>query len=93
LIESLLLLFLIGQQLPPPPRIVEGRSSPSVSAPRIAAEIQIDGSLDEPPWSQAARLTGFSQYRPVHESLRFSMPSGPVQVILKKRDRQNALSS
>jgi len=29
--------------------------------------------------------------RTFHESLRFPAPTGPVQVILKKRDRQNAL--
>ena len=28
--------------------------------------------------------------RAFHESLRFPMPAGPVQVVLKKRDRQNA---
>jgi hypothetical protein len=28
--------------------------------------------------------------RAFHESLRFPEPAGPVQVVLKKRDRQNA---
>ena len=37
----------------------------SVSIPRQATAIVVDGKLDEPAWGQAARLTGFSQYRPV----------------------------
>ncbi|HEY3280321.1 MAG TPA: DUF5916 domain-containing protein [Gemmatimonadales bacterium] len=36
-----------------------------VRIPRIEASITVDGALDEPVWRQAARLTGFSQYRPV----------------------------
>ncbi len=36
-----------------------------VDVPRIDATASIDGSLDEPVWRQAARLTGFSQYQPV----------------------------
>lgn len=37
----------------------------TVAPPRIEAEIAVDGALDEAPWRQAARLTGFQQYRPV----------------------------
>ncbi|HWO88588.1 MAG TPA: DUF5916 domain-containing protein [Gemmatimonadales bacterium] len=37
----------------------------AVRPPRIEASIQVDGSLDEPAWRQAARLSGFSQYQPV----------------------------
>ncbi len=37
----------------------------NVPIPRIEAEITIDGVLDEAAWSQAARLTDFSQYQPV----------------------------
>jgi len=33
--------------------------------PRFEAEARIDGVLDEPVWRRSARLTGFSQYRPV----------------------------
>src|SRR5205807_9269229 len=33
--------------------------------PRFETEARIDGVLDEPVWRRAARLTGFSQYRPV----------------------------
>ena len=36
-----------------------------VDVPRIDATATIDGSLDEPVWRQAARLSGFSQYQPV----------------------------
>ena len=35
-----------------------------VPIPRLAAEVVIDGVLDEPAWQQAARLTGFSQFAP-----------------------------
>jgi hypothetical protein len=35
-----------------------------VPLPRIDAAVTIDGVLDEPVWRRAARLTGFSQYRP-----------------------------
>ena len=38
---------------------------PNIAIPRLAAELQIDGVLSEPVWQQAARLSGFSQYRPV----------------------------
>jgi hypothetical protein len=50
---------------PPAPRVVNGQGSPTVTIPRIEAVVEIDGRLDEPAWSQAARLGGFSQYRPV----------------------------
>src|SRR5213596_1754055 len=36
-----------------------------VRIPRIETAVKIDGVLDEPAWSRAATLTGFSQYRPV----------------------------
>jgi hypothetical protein len=36
-----------------------------VRLPKLAAEVSIDGRLDEGVWSQAALLTGFSQYAPV----------------------------
>jgi hypothetical protein len=35
-----------------------------VEIPRIETAIEVDGSLSEPVWEQAARLTGFSQYAP-----------------------------
>ena len=36
----------------------------SIRIPRVEAQVQVDGSLDEPVWSQAAVLNGFSQYAP-----------------------------
>ena len=36
-----------------------------VRPPRVEVEVVIDGVLDEPVWSEAARLTGFSRYAPV----------------------------
>jgi len=38
---------------------------PNIAIPRLSADVQIDGVLSEPVWQQAARLSGFSQYRPV----------------------------
>ncbi|HYB93826.1 MAG TPA: DUF5916 domain-containing protein [Vicinamibacterales bacterium] len=47
-------------------RTYDGRSgSLDVEPPRIEASIEIDGSLDEAVWSQAAVLSGFSRYAPV----------------------------
>ncbi|MEO7369164.1 MAG: DUF5916 domain-containing protein [Gemmatimonadaceae bacterium] len=44
----------------------DGRASNThVAIPRIDTVATIDGHLDEPVWSRAARLTGFSQYQPV----------------------------
>src|SRR5947208_13471297 len=37
----------------------------AVALPRIEADPRVDGMLDEPVWRRAARLVGFSQYRPV----------------------------
>jgi hypothetical protein len=37
----------------------------AVTIPRLTAEVQIDGRLDEPAWQEAARLNGFHQYQPV----------------------------
>ena len=44
----------------------DGRSNRiRVDVPRLDSAIVIDGSLNEPVWRSAARLTGFSQYQPV----------------------------
>ncbi|HEY3287322.1 MAG TPA: DUF5916 domain-containing protein [Gemmatimonadaceae bacterium] len=40
------------------------RGEVAVAPPRIEATITVDGVLDEPAWSRAARLTGFSQFSP-----------------------------
>ena len=36
-----------------------------VTPPRIETAVVVDGVLDEPAWTEAARLTSFSQYAPV----------------------------
>ena len=41
------------------------RNELEVAIPRIGAEIDVDGSLDEDVWRRAAILSGFSQYQPV----------------------------
>lgn len=46
--------------------VYSGRAQQTtVSVPRTEAAVRIDGELDEPAWSSAAVLTGFSQYAPV----------------------------
>ena len=45
--------------------VVEGKGSPTADIPRLEASVRIDGSLDEPVWAEATRLTGFWQYQPV----------------------------
>ena len=50
-----------------PAQTYEGTGRPAVAIPRLAADdgtVTIDGSLTDPAWSQAARLTGFRQYQP-----------------------------
>ena len=49
-----------------PAQAGSGRSGQiNVRVPRITTAAVIDGQLDEPAWSQATRLTDFSQYQPV----------------------------
>jgi hypothetical protein len=47
------------------PAVISGVGAPTVTIPRIEATVQVDGRLDEPVWSHAARLGGFSQYQPI----------------------------
>jgi hypothetical protein len=48
-----------------PGPVYNGRADQiSARAPRIDTSINVDGSLDEPVWRQAAVLTGFSEYAP-----------------------------
>ncbi len=62
----LLLVHLGGPVGTDPGMIYNGRSgSLDVRAPRIDAKVTVDGKLDEPEWSQAALLTGFSQFSPM----------------------------
>ncbi len=45
---------------------LRGATTVALPAP-VDADITIDGRLDEPVWRTAARLTGFSMYRPVDQ--------------------------
>jgi hypothetical protein len=46
-------------------RIYDGsRGQLAVAIPRLEQALQVDGSLTEPAWAQAAVLTGFSRYAP-----------------------------
>src|SRR6266699_2522230 len=48
------------------PPVYDGRlKQVNVHIPRVEATATIDGVLDEPVWKSAARLTGFTQYRPI----------------------------
>lgn len=40
-------------------------TTPNIDIPRLEAEVEIDGVLDESVWSRAIVLDGFSQYLPV----------------------------
>ncbi|HEU5051424.1 MAG TPA: DUF5916 domain-containing protein [Gemmatimonadales bacterium] len=52
--------------LPPASRVYSGRAGEiEVRAPRIEADIAVDGRLDEPVWLEAVRLTDFSRFAPV----------------------------
>lgn len=47
-------------------RVYDGRAGRlDVEPPRVEQSIEVDGRLDEPVWSQAAVLSGFSRYAPV----------------------------
>jgi hypothetical protein len=59
------LALLLLLQDPAPGAVVPGKGSPTAEIPRRETTIEVDGKLDEPVWSQATRLTGFSQYQPV----------------------------
>ncbi len=62
----LLLVHLGGPVGTDPGMIYNGRAgSIDVRAPRLDAKVTVDGKLDEPEWSQAALLTGFSQFSPL----------------------------
>jgi hypothetical protein len=62
LLPALLAAFVISDSL----SVYDGRANRTrVEIPRIDSVAVIDGIIDEPVWSRAARLTGFSQYQPV----------------------------
>src|SRR5690606_14057211 len=55
-----------GPNPDPDPRVYHGRAGElEVRPPRLAGEVVVDGSLNEPMWAEAALLTGFSQFAPV----------------------------
>ncbi|HEV8398547.1 MAG TPA: DUF5916 domain-containing protein [Gemmatimonadales bacterium] len=59
-----MLLLLALLQDPGP--VFDGRLKQiDVRIPRVEATVTIDGALDEAVWRSAARLTGFTQYRPI----------------------------
>jgi hypothetical protein len=60
------LLLLLVQAPGDPAPAFDGRLKQlDVRIPRVEATVTIDGVLDEPVWRSAARLIGFTQYRPV----------------------------
>ena len=59
-----MLFLLLAALQPPAPDSVPGRGAPAFEAPRIEAEVVVDGELDEAAWGRAARLTGFHGYQP-----------------------------
>ncbi|MEX2155559.1 MAG: DUF5916 domain-containing protein [Gemmatimonadales bacterium] len=58
-------LLLLLQSAGDPQPVYDGRRQSEVRLPRLEATVRIDGVLDEDVWRRAARLTGFTQYRPV----------------------------
>src|SRR4029453_17236899 len=66
LVTTFLLFQMAAAKSAVPGQSYDGTGRPAVGIPRLAnPTITIDGSLSEPAWSQAARLTGFHQYQPV----------------------------
>ena len=58
--------FQLGAAMPP--HVYDGRAGQThVAPPRLEADADIDGHLDEAVWKQAAMLTGFSLYQPVDQ--------------------------
>lgn len=59
-------MLLVAQLAAAPQDVFNGRAGETdVPAPRLTAEVVVDGALTEPAWAEAAVLTGFSQYQPV----------------------------
>jgi len=60
------MLLLLALLQDPSGSVYDGRlKQRDVHIPRVEATVTIDGVLDEPVWRSAARLTGFTQYRPI----------------------------
>src|SRR5689334_3850930 len=64
-VRTLLLLALLQSGGDAPPTYSGRAGELRVLIPKLEGAVTIDGTLDEPEWGQAARLTGFSQYTPV----------------------------
>ena len=62
----LLALQLLSPQAPAPAGGYSGwHDQTQVEIPKLDAQAEVDGALNEALWQNAARLSGFSQYRPV----------------------------
>ena len=63
----MLALLLVLQSAAPDSGLIYSGLAKQLDAriPRFETQANIDGVLDEPVWRRSARLTGFSQYRPV----------------------------
>ena len=64
MLSTLLLLVRFATILPPALTYIGRENQLKVPIPRIAADVTVDGNLDEPVWQQAALLTGFSEFSP-----------------------------
>ena len=64
MLSTLLLLVRFAAILPPALTYIGRENQLNVPIPRIAADVTVDGNLDEPVWQQAALLTGFSEFSP-----------------------------
>ena len=64
MISTLLLLARLATILPAALTYIGRENQLNVPIPRIAADVAVDGNLDEPVWQQAALLTGFSEFSP-----------------------------
>jgi hypothetical protein len=65
-VAALLLISFLPVLSGDPAPVYDGRAGQiTVRPPHIEADITVDGNLDEPAWSQAAQLRGFSQFLPV----------------------------
>src|SRR2546422_7388022 len=61
----LALLLVLQSGVADPPSYDGLKQQLAVAVPRFETDARVDGALDEAVWARAARLVGFSQYRPV----------------------------
>jgi len=64
MLPTLLLVARLAVVLPAALTYIGRENQLSVPIPRIAADVTVDGNLNEPVWQQAALLTGFSEFSP-----------------------------